>query len=64
MGEIIIAAAIIVIVGGLIYYLLSTVPIIPSPFKEWGLWVVVAVAAICLVLYVIIPLIRLAVGAF
>lgn len=62
MTEIIIAAVIIIIVASFLVWIFRTAPFMQAPFNEWGVWATIAIAGICFIIYVIIPILHLIPG--
>ena len=62
MPEILIAAVIIIIVASLAVWFFRTAPFLQAPFNQWGEWATIFIAAIALLIYVVVPLLRMVPG--
>ncbi len=62
MTEILIAAVVIIIVASFLVWVFRTAPFMQPPFNAWGEWATIAIAGICFIIYVIVPLLHLIPG--
>lgn len=58
MTAIIIAAIVIIAVASLFIWFFRTAPFLQAPFNQWGEWLVIFIALICLLVYVVIPILH------
>ncbi len=62
MSEILIAAVVIIIIASFAVWFFRTAPFLQAPFNHWGEWATIAIAGIVLLVYVVIPLLRMIPG--
>ncbi len=58
MQGLIINAIVYTIIAGLLYFLLEKAPMIAGEIKQFGLYAILAIYAVVMVLYVLLPLVR------